>query len=121
MFSLGCIQSLACHTDRCPTGVASQDPTRARALDVPLKTDRVHNYHHATLHSLSELIAAAVLEHPQELRPLHFSQRTSTTDVKSFAQLYQSLRPGELIEGTDDPRFREAWKLARADSFQPAA
>ena len=32
MFALGCIQSLSCHTDRCPTGVATQDPTRdARA------------------------------------------------------------------------------------------
>ena len=34
MFSLGCIQSLSCHTDRCPTGVATQDPTRSRALVV---------------------------------------------------------------------------------------
>jgi glutamate synthase domain-containing protein 2 len=120
MFSLGCIQSLSCHTDRCPTGVATQDPTRARALYVPLKIDRVHNYHHATLHSLSELIAAAGLEHPQELRPIHFTQRTSTTEVKSFAQLYPSLRPGELLEGTEDPRYRDAWRMARTDSFQPA-
>jgi glutamate synthase domain-containing protein 2 len=120
MFSLGCIQSLSCHTDRCPTGVATQDPTRARALYVPLKIDRVHNYHHATLHSLAELIAAAGLEHPQQLRPIHFTQRTSTTEVKSFAQLYPSLRPGELIDGTDDPRFRDAWRMAQASSFQPA-
>lgn len=120
MFSLGCIQSLSCHTDRCPTGVATQDPTRARALYVPLKIDRVHNYHHATLHSLTELIAAAGLEHPQQLRPIHFSQRTSTTKVQSFAQLYPSLRPGELLEGTEDPRFRDAWQMARPDTFQPA-
>jgi hypothetical protein len=25
----------------------------------------------------------------------------------SFAKLYPSLRPGELIEGTEDPRFRD--------------
>jgi glutamate synthase domain-containing protein 2 len=120
MFSLGCIQSLSCHTDRCPTGVATQDPTRSRALYVPLKIDRVHNYHHATLHSLTELIAAAGLEHPQQLRPIHFSQRTSTTHVQSFAQLYPALRPGELLEGTEDPRFRDAWRMARTDTFQPA-
>ncbi|WP_409334237.1 FMN-binding glutamate synthase family protein [Bradyrhizobium manausense] len=120
MFSLGCIQSLSCHTDRCPTGVATQDPTRARALYVPLKIDRVANYHHATLHSLTELIAAAGLEHPQQLRPVHFSQRTSTTNVQTFAQLYPALRPGELLEGTEDPRFRDAWRMARADSFEPA-
>ena len=38
----------------------------------------------------------------------------------SFAQLYPSLRPGELIDGTQDRRFRDAWAMARADSFQPA-
>ncbi len=26
MFSVGCIQSLSCHTDACPTGVATQNP-----------------------------------------------------------------------------------------------
>ena len=67
MFALGCIQSLSCHTDRCPTGVTTQDPSRARALVVPHKIDRVYNYHHATLHALSELLAAAGLEHPQAI------------------------------------------------------
>ena len=120
IFALGCIQSLSCHTDRCPTGVATQDPLRNRALVVPHKTERVYNYHHATLHALAELLAAAGLEHPSELRPIHFSQRTSTTEVCSFAKLYPALRPGELIDGTDDPRFRDAWAMARADTFQAA-
>src|SRR6516162_844142 len=34
MFALGCIQSQSCHTDRCPTGVATQDKVRQRALVV---------------------------------------------------------------------------------------
>jgi len=119
MFALGCIQSLSCHTDRCPTGVTTQDPTRNRALVVPHKIDRVYNYHHATLHALAELMAAAGLEHPRDLRPIHFSQRSSTTEVRSFAKLYPALRPGELIDGTDDVRFRDAWAMARPDSFQP--
>jgi glutamate synthase domain-containing protein 2 len=120
MFAVGCIQSQSCHTDRCPVGVATQDPTRQRALVVPHKVERVYNYHHATLHALAELLAAAGLEHPQQLRPIHFSQRSSTTDVQTFARLYPSLRPGELIDGTSDPRFREAWAMARPESFQPA-
>jgi glutamate synthase domain-containing protein 2 len=121
MFALGCIQSLSCHTDRCPTGVTTQDPTRNRALSVPLKTERVYNYHHATLHALAELIAAAGLDHPQEIRPIHFSQRVSSTEVKSFAQLYPSLQPGELLDGTEDVRFKDAWAMARAESFSPAS
>src|ERR1700686_1052260 len=116
-----CSRSAA--SSRCraiPTGVPTQDPTRARALVVPHKVERVYNYHHATLHALAELVAAAGLEHPQDLRAIHFSQRSSTTEVKSFAKLYPALRPGELIDGTSDSRFREAWAMARADSFAPA-
>jgi glutamate synthase domain-containing protein 2 len=120
MFSLGCIQSLSCHTDRCPTGVTTQDPTRNRALVVPHKTERVHNYHQATLHALAELIAAAGLDHPQDIQPIHFSHRESGTDVQSFSRLYPALRPGELIDGTGDVRFREAWNMAQPNTFAPA-
>lgn len=121
MFALGCIQSLSCHTDRCPTGVTTQDPSRNRALVVPHKLERVYNYHHATLHALSELIAAAGLSHPDEILPVHFSHRLTGTEVMSFARLYPELRPGELLSGTDNPRFRDAWAMARADSFSPVA
>jgi glutamate synthase domain-containing protein 2 len=120
MFALGCIQSLSCHTDRCPTGVTTQDPSRNRALVVPHKLERVYNYHHATLHALTELLAAAGLEHPQDLRPIHFSQRTSTTDVATFAKLYPALRRGELLEGTQDIRYRDAWAMARPETFAAA-
>ncbi len=122
MFALGCIQSLSCHTDRCPTGVTTQDPTRNRALVVPDKTTRVYNYHHATLHALAELIAAAGLNHPEEIRPIHFSHRLSGTEVLSFARLYPELAPGELLDGkTESARFRNAWALAQAETFAPSS
>ncbi|MGX7744485.1 FMN-binding glutamate synthase family protein [Rhodopseudomonas parapalustris] len=119
MFALGCIQSLSCHTDRCPTGVTTQEPTRYRALAVPHKLERVYNYHRATLQALAELVAAAGLDHPRDIRPYHFSQRTSSSDVLSLAQLYPELQPGELLKGTDDSRFKQAWAMARAESFAP--
>src|SRR5579859_1337789 len=120
MFALGCIQSLSCHTDRCPTGVTTQDPLRQRALDVETKAMRVFRFHENTLRALKELLEAAGLEHPQELRPIHFSQRSSTTEVQTFAKLYPSLRPGELVDGTSDSRFRDAWAMARVETFAPA-
>jgi glutamate synthase domain-containing protein 2 len=121
MFSLGCIQSLSCHTDRCPTGVTTQDPTRARALVVPDKLQRVYNYHRSTLETLAELTAAAGLDHPGEFHPMHFCRRVSAREVLTFADLYPALRPRELIDGTDDPRFRDAWKMANPRSFRLAA
>ncbi|MCA4920817.1 MAG: FMN-binding glutamate synthase family protein [Roseomonas sp.] len=119
MFAIGCIQSLSCHTDHCPTGVATQDPTRQRALRVPDKAPRVHQFHAATLEALNELVAAAGLAHPSELRAEHFSRRITPSAVKSFAELYPPLTPGALLSGTDDPRFAEAWAMADAHSFVP--
>jgi glutamate synthase domain-containing protein 2 len=67
MFALGCIQSLSCHTGRCPTGVTTQDAWRQRALVPEDKATRVYNLHRNTLHALAELIGAAGLRHPGEI------------------------------------------------------
>jgi glutamate synthase domain-containing protein 2 len=121
MFALGCIQSLSCHTDRCPTGVATQDPVRARALVVPDKATRVHQFHAATLHALAELIAAAGLDHPDGLNCAHIQRRVSARNVRSYADLYPQLEHGALVAGSDDPRFAAAWRMADANSFAPRA
>jgi glutamate synthase domain-containing protein 2 len=118
MFALGCIQSQSCHTDRCPTGVSTQDRARQRALVVPDKAERVYNFHRATLEALAELVAAAGLDHPSQFAPAHFSRRVSPHEVKSFAELYPALQPGELLNGTDDKRFAAAWAMASAREFR---
>jgi glutamate synthase domain-containing protein 2 len=120
MFAVGCIQSQSCHTDRCPTGVATQDQARQRAVVVPDKAERVRNFHRATLESLAELVAAAGLDHPLQFRLEHFSRRISAREVVSFAELYPSLDEGALLEATADPRFRDPWSLAQSHSFAPA-
>ena len=117
MFALGCVQSQSCHTDRCPVGVATQDASRQRALVVADKAERVANFHRATVQSLAEVVAATGLTHPGELRPEHISRRISPSEVRTFADLYPPLQPGELISGTTDARFRAAWAAARPDSF----
>jgi glutamate synthase domain-containing protein 2 len=119
MFAIGCIQSQSCHTDRCPTGVATQDRTRQRALVVPDKLQRVANFHSSTILSLMELTAAAGLDHPREFQPQHFSRRISASEVMTFGQLYPTLEPGELLRATGDVRFRDAWALASAEDFRP--
>jgi glutamate synthase domain-containing protein 2 len=119
MFALGCIQAQACHTDRCPTGVSTQNPSRQRALVVDDKTTRVHRFHDNTLAALAELVSAAGLAHPNELRPQHILRRISASEVKSFAEVYTFLKPRELIAGVPDPRYAQQWALAEAGSFAP--
>jgi glutamate synthase domain-containing protein 2 len=117
MFAIGCIQSMNCHTDRCPVGVATQDPLRQRALHVPDKAERVSNFHASTLHALGELIAAAGLAHPSDLRAHHIYRRVNAQKVETFAELYPPLAVGELLRGTQHPRYAAAWNLAQAVSF----
>lgn len=119
MFAVGCIQAQQCHTGNCPTGVTTQDPTRQRGIVVPAKGERVMQFHKETVKALAELIAAAGLSHPGELKPHHFMHRAAPDRVVTFAELYHQLAPGELLAGTADPRFRDAWAMARADTFAP--
>lgn len=120
MFALGCLQSQACHTDHCPTGVATQDPRRWKSLVVADKAERVKNFHQGTLHALKELIGAAGLHHPGELGPEHIIRRVSGNEVRSLATLYPFVRPGELLEQVPEHAvFQRFWEQARADSFSP--
>ncbi|MGD9582159.1 MAG: FMN-binding glutamate synthase family protein [Lysobacterales bacterium] len=122
MFALGCIQSQSCHTDRCPTGVATQDALRQRALVVPDKAARVASFHRNTLLALAELIGAAGLSHPEELGPEHIVRRVSSTEVRSLANLHFWVQPGELLSGIPaHPVFQVFWAAARADSFAAPA
>ena len=120
MFAIGCIQSQSCHTNKCPTGVATQDPLRQRALVVPDKAERVFNFHRNTLKALAEMLAAAGLEHPSQLSAKHLVRRMSATEIKLFSQLHVFLKPGELLTGEVNGEFySRMWQMARADSFEP--
>jgi len=125
MFALGCIQSQSCHTGHCPTGVATQDPQRARALVVTTKADRVYHFHESTLHALKELIQAAGLKHPSGLTADHIVRRNSEQAVKLLANLLPFAKPGELLRGEPTQQvFRIYWPMASAASFgvaHPAA
>lgn len=120
MFSLGCIQALNCHTGKCPSGVATQDPRRSEKLDVQDKSLRVYNYHKNTLEALMNLLAASGLRHPSELGPEHIIRRTSRTEIHSYLDLFPFLKPGALLEGETGERvFDIYWPEATANSFGP--
>ena len=119
MFALGCVQAQTCHTDRCPSGVATQNRLRQRAIVVETKAERVARFHHNTLAALGELVGAAGLGHPNELRPQHILKRMSASEVKSFAEVYKFLGARELIAGTHDPHYAQQWAMADHRHFAP--
>lgn len=116
MFALGCVQSRSCHTDRCPTGVATQDHLRQRALVVPDKAERVANFHRHTVDALAEIVAAAGLQHPTDLTPAHLCRRTDLNMVQTAAEFYSFLQPGQLLHDDDNP-LQRYWKAADPERF----
>jgi glutamate synthase domain-containing protein 2 len=118
MFALGCIQAQSCHTDRCPTGIATQDPIRQRGLDVDGKAARVHRFQANTVHALGEVLGAAGLLHPSQLRPWHLNRRISRNESRRADQLYEFLQPGSLLGDAPLPApFSDYWRQVRSDSF----
>lgn len=117
MFALGCIQSLRCNTNRCPTGVATQDPELTGGLHVADKSVRVFNFQHETVHSLLDVVGACGLDHPNQLRAWHIMRRISATEVKHYAQFYPQLKAGDLLKTPPPDSFAWAWADARPDSF----
>lgn len=118
MFAVGCIQAQACHTNACPVGVATQDPLRQRALDVPDKAQRVTRFHDNTLHALAEMTGAAGLSHPRDFLPHHLIMREKDRDMVTGQEVYPYERMGFLLDdGDDGASYRERWARARAESF----
>jgi glutamate synthase domain-containing protein 2 len=120
MFSIGCIQAQACHTNCCPVGVATQDPLRQRALDVTEKSERVYRFHNNTMKALAEMTGAAGLDHPGKFLPHHLLMRESDRDMVTGQEVYPYLPEGFLLrEEPDEFGYLMRWQRSRAASFEP--
>ena len=119
MFSLGCIQSLNCHNNTCPTGIATTDAGRQRGLVIPDKAERVYNFHRNTIRALMEVIGAAGVEHPGELTPRHIMHRVTEDIAKPGHLAYKLLEPNALISGAKDTHLAREWAMAQSGSFAP--
>lgn len=64
MMSIGCIQAQVCHTNRCPSGIATQSKWLQKGINVPLKSDRLAQYFKSFRKELIEITHAAGYEHP---------------------------------------------------------
>lgn len=117
MFALGCLQSLQCNTDKCPTGIATQDKARWSSLDVPDKSTRIANFHRRTIHSFLELVGALGKDNPDDLDPSYIRRYTDVSASKSYATIYPQLKPGELLSKDATGIYADMWKLAKATDF----
>ena len=110
MFALGCIQALQCGSNKCPTGIATQNPRLFNGLHVDDKRVRIRNYQHKTVHTALEIIGALGLKSPSELRPEHVYRRIDGLKTMTFEGMYHSMEVGSLLStGASGNEMYDQW------------
>jgi glutamate synthase domain-containing protein 2 len=118
MLALGCIQSRQCNTNMCPTGIATQDPARSKALDIAVKSERVKNFHHNTLKNFYELVGSMGLDNPNKLQPRMIKRRSPYGLLISTGSLIAPLEPNAIIkEKLNDSAWSSWWQQCSAETF----
>ncbi|HBK14503.1 MAG TPA: FMN-binding glutamate synthase family protein, partial [Erythrobacter sp.] len=120
MFALGCVQSMKCHADTCPTGVATQDATRQRGLVPMEKAERVARFQRHTLHSFREMVVAMGLDNPWQIEPGDISERLNGAQSDSLDRLHGFLQPGALLDSPESTPYAHAWAASRTETFREA-
>lgn len=104
MLALGCVQSLICHTNHCPTGIATQDPELVKGLVVEDKWQRVQRFHGSTMHAFVDLMSSAGLRSAQDLTRSHIFRRCGQDAVKRYDQIFTPVTAGAML-GNDWPEL----------------
>lgn len=124
MLALGCVQSLSCNTNRCPTGVATQDPRLAKGLDPQDKSVRVFQYHKKTVHALMDILSSTGHQSTSDLNRTHVFRRVNQEQVKRYDEIFPLVKRGSLLSENEDD-LPKAFKLhvmeASERSFMPAS
>lgn len=90
MMSIGCIQAQVCHTNRCPTGIATQNKWLQNGIDVPLKSDRLAQYFKTFRKEFLEITHASGYEHPSQFTMDDVQVNVDDTDLnRSLRSTYK--------------------------------
>ena len=88
MIAIGCIQAQQCHTNHCPTGVATQHPWLVRGLDPTLKAARLANYILTLRRDVLSLSRACGAPHPSLITADQLELLDDRFGAKTVAELF---------------------------------
>lgn len=117
MLALGCIQSQSCNTNRCPTGITTQNPVRSKALDVESKYKRVAKFQQRTLQSAFDMMGAMGIDDPDKLFSHLIWRRGANGVNQHFDELFPALDENALLASDIPDSWALDWQLASAESF----
>jgi len=98
MFALGCVQSLKCNLDTCPTGITTMEPSRVASLVVEDKKTKVANYHKNTMEAFKELLKSMGLESRKGIDKMFIVRRINENVTKTYQELYSNGLNGRKIK-----------------------
>ncbi len=99
MFALGCIQSLKCNKNTCPTGITTHDKRLQRGLDPEDKKVKVANYCKNMVHEVEVIAHSCGVDEPRQLRRHHVRIVQDTGKSVALNALYP--RPAILPQYTE--------------------
>ncbi|MBW7845519.1 MAG: FMN-binding glutamate synthase family protein [Bacteroidia bacterium] len=117
MIAIGCIQALLCNTNRCPTGIATQDPKLTVGLVVDDKKHRLANYHAGTVHSFVELLGASGLDEMKNLTRSHIYRRISLNEMLTYEEIFPSVKVGSMLHGNIPEKYKLDFANADMNSW----
>ena len=118
MMAIGCVQSRHCNNNLCPTGIATQNPARAKAVNIEQKSERVKNFHYNTIESFFELVGSMGLDDPAKLLPQMIKRRSPYGTQMSTGSLIAPLKANALVDNQvlDGP-WQQWWQSSSAEQF----
>lgn len=93
MFALGCIQSLQCHKNTCPTGITTHNPKLQKGLNPTNKAERVAAYQYNITKSVAMIAHSCGLAEPRQLK----SEHIHIVNAHGFSVPLDKINPQPLI------------------------
>jgi glutamate synthase domain-containing protein 2 len=119
MMAIGCIQAQRCHTDHCPTGVATQNRWLVRGLDPTSKAARLANYVVALRKELTRLSHACGVDHPGLLSADHMEILDGAYGSRPLSEVF-GYQPGwEFPSPQDAAAALAQMGVAPGDTGEP--
>ena len=117
MIAIGCIQAQRCHTNHCPTGVATQNRWLAGGLDQQSKSVRVANYIVSLRKDVLRLARACGVPHPSQVRPDQLELLDDRFGSQTIAEVF-----GRRVTwpSTDDPSTPNRDQQAQSETSPPS-
>lgn len=88
MLSMGCIQALKCNSGHCPVGIATQNASLYKGLDVTDKKVRVASFHKNTLKATLEMMEACGFKQLSDIHPTRFFRKVDVSHTRNFEEIY---------------------------------